>query len=168
MESQDVSVNLINPFVAASYSVMSMMFGQAPERQPLSVMPQSVTSHQVNAVVGVTGSIKGHVILGMSLQTADRIASAMIGAPIKVFDHLASSAIAELTNMICGNALLQISENGAICDLTPPTVIRGSKVQISTLAIPAIVVPLKLDLGEVFVVVGLRQESASAATKQVA
>ncbi len=168
MENENVSVKLINPFVAASYSVCSMMFGQAPERQPLSVMPQSITSHQVNAVVGVTGNIKGHVILGMSLPTADRIASAMIGAPIKVFDHLASSAIAELANMVCGNALLQISENGDICDLTPPTIIRGSKVQISTLAIPAIVVPLKLSMGELYIIVGLRHEKAVAPLQRAA
>lgn len=168
MDNHQVNVNLINPFVTASFSVMSTMFNEAPQRQPLSVMPQCITSHQVNAIVGVTGQITGHVIFGMSLQTADRLASAMIGTPIKVFDSLASSAIGELANMVCGNALLQISESGEICDLTPPTIIRGSKVQISTNAIPAIIVPLKLKLGEVFIVVSLRQGQSQLAMKKIA
>ncbi len=156
MGTTSVSVEYINPFVTASFAVMSMMFNEAPTKGALSALPDSFTSQQVNVVVGITGDISGMVILGMSLTTADRIASMMIGQPIKVFDYLASSAVAELGNMICGNGLLQISEGGHICDLTPPTVIRGTNVEISTLAVPAIVVPLKLSLGEVTVTVGLR------------
>jgi chemotaxis protein CheX len=107
-------------------------------------------------VCGVTGQIQGSVIYGMSLTTADQIASAMIGQPIKQFDQLAASAIAELGNMISGNAMLQLSEAGFICDITPPTVIRGSKVEISTLAIPAVVIPLEVTQGDITITVGLQ------------
>lgn len=156
METKSVSVEYINPFITSAFAVMSMVFNEAPTKGPLSALPNSFTSQQVNVVVGITGEISGMVILGMSLVTADRVASAMMGQPIKVFDYLASSAVAELGNMICGNGLLQISESGHICDLTPPTVIRGQNVEISTLAVPAIIVPLKLSLGEITVTVGLR------------
>jgi chemotaxis protein CheX len=75
---------------------------------------------------------------------------------VKVFDQLAASAIAELGNMISGNAMLHLSEAGYVCDITPPTIIQGSNVKISTLAIPAIVIPMETAQGQLFVTVGLQ------------
>jgi len=151
-----MKVEYINPFVTASFSVLEMLVGNTPRKGNLAMQPATFTSQQVNVVCGVTGQIQGSVIYGMSLTTADQIASAMIGQPIKQFDQLAASAIAELGNMISGNAMLQLSEAGFICDITPPTVIRGSKVEISTLAIPAVVIPLEVTQGDITITVGLQ------------
>ncbi len=151
-----MKVELINPFVIASSSVLEMVLGQAPAKGNLAMQPTSFTSQQVNVVCGVTGQIEGQVIYGMSLTTADQVASAMVGQPIKIFDQLAASAIAELGNMISGNAMLHLSEAGYVCDITPPTIVRGSKVTISTLSIPAIVIPLEIALGHLSITVGLQ------------
>ena len=58
--------------------------------------------------------------------------------------------------MISGNAMQYLSEAGWICDITPPTIMRGTNIQISTLAIPALVIPLTLVQGNLFVTVGLQ------------
>ena len=120
------------------------------------MQPATFTSQQCNVVCGVTGQAHGQVIYGMSLTTADKIASAMLGQPIKTFDQLAASAIAELGNMISGNAMSKLSESGYISDITPPTIIRGTNVKISTLSIPAVVIPLDTAQGELFITVGLQ------------
>ena len=120
------------------------------------MQPATFTSQQCNVVCGVTGQAHGQVIYGMSLTTADKIASAMLGQPIKTFDQLAASAIAELGNMISGNAMSKLSEVGYVSDITPPTIIRGTNVKISTLSIPAIVIPLDTVQGELFITVGLQ------------
>lgn len=148
---------LVNPFLSAAFSVLESLLGETPTKGALRVQADGSTRHQVNVTIGVTGEVTGHLIFGMSLQTADKIASAMIGRPIRTFDAMAASAIAELANMISGNGLLYLSESGLIADVTPPTVIRGQDVEISTLAIPALVVPLMLELGEFSVTVGLMQ-----------
>jgi chemotaxis protein CheX len=100
--------------------------------------------------------VQGQVILGMSLATADGVASAMLGQQIRCFDALAASAIAELGNMISGNAMHLLSEAGWVCDITPPTVLRGTNIEISTVSIPAIVIPIHLAQGDLFVTVGLQ------------
>ena len=146
----------INPFVIASFSVLEMVLGNKPIKGELAMQPSTFTSQQCNVVCGVTGQVQGQVIYGMSLQTADRIASAMLGEPIKVFDQLAASAIGELGNMISGNSMQHLSEAGRICDITPPTIIRGKDVKICTISIPAIVIPITLEQGELSITVGLQ------------
>jgi chemotaxis protein CheX len=163
MNKSNVSVQFINPFLAASFSVLSMILGDVPTKGSPSAQTDNATSQQVNVLVGVVGQAEGHVIFGMSLATADRIASVMIGSPVVSFDQLAASAIAELCNMICGNALLQISEAGFTCDLAPPSVVRGSKVEICSLSLPAIVLPLVLEQGEFTITVALQSKHVNQA-----
>ena len=151
-----MKIEYINPFITASFKVLEMLLGHKPEKGALGMQPTTFTSMQCNIVTGVTGQIQGAVVYGMSLATADKIASAMIGQPIKTFDQLAASAIAELGNMISGNAMTLLSENGWVCDITPPTIIRGTNVKISTVSIPALVIPITLEQGEMQITVGIQ------------
>jgi chemotaxis protein CheX len=159
-----MKVEYVSPFAEASVSVMQMVLNMTPERGALSARPQIFTTQQINVVCGITGDVAGLVIYGMSMVTADRIASKMIGAPVVTFDGLAASAIAELGNMISGNSMALLSAQGFRCDITPPTIIRGSNVKITTLNIPALVIQLKLpDLGEFEINVSLQEKVRLAA-----
>ncbi len=151
-----MKIEYINPFIRASFSVLEMVLGVLPIKGVLAAQPTIFTSQQCNVVCGVTGEVQGQVIYGMSLTTADKIASHMLGETIKSFDALAASAIGELGNMISGNAMQHLSEAGWICDITPPTIMRGSNVKISTVSIPAIVLPLTLEQGELSITIGLQ------------
>ena len=153
----------ISPFVSGAFSVLSMMLGETPVKGPLEANSSSSTSNQVNVVVGVTGQAQGSIVLGMSLVCADRIASKMIGEPIRTFDVMAASAISELANMICGSALNELSNQGLTCDLTPPTVIRGQKVKISSTAIPTIHLHIILSYGDITLSVSLKSKPESIA-----
>lgn len=152
-----MKVQYVNPFVDASFRVIEMVLGKKPEKGQLAMRPSVFTSQQCNVITGVTGKVQGQVIYGMSLITADKIASHMLGQPIRTFDQLAASAIAELGNMITGNASMLLSEAGFPCDITPPSIIRGTNVKMSTLNIPALVVPLCLEFGELELTVCLRE-----------
>jgi len=152
-----MKVEYINPFVSAAFSVIEIVLGAKPERGQLAMRPATFTSQQCTIVTGITGRIQGQVLYGMSLVSADRIASIMLGQPIRTFDQLAASAIAELGNMITGNAMSILAEKGYICDITPPSIIRGSNVKISTLSIPALVVPVLFEQGEIEITVSLEE-----------
>lgn len=147
----------INPFVSASFNVLEALLAQKPSKGQLAMRPSVFTSQQCNVITGVVGRVEGQVIYGMSLITADKIASAMIGQPIRTFDQLAASAIAELGNMITGNAMALLSEAGYVCEITPPTIVRGSNVRISTLSIPALVIPICLEQGQLELTVSLQE-----------
>lgn len=159
-----MKVEYVSPFVQGAMNVMQMLLNVVPERGTLSARPQVFTTQQVNIVCGITGAIQGQVIYGMSVTTADRIASLMLGSTVVTFDQLAASAIAELGNMISGNSLTALAASGFQCDITPPTIIRGSNVKITTLDIPALVIPLKLEgIGNFEINVSLQERVRSMA-----
>lgn len=147
----------VNPFVRGAFHVLKSLFEVEPTKGKLDVRPNIFTSQQCNVIMGVTGRVEGQVIYGMNLITADKIASQMLGQQIRTFDHLAASAIAELGNMITGNASAHLAEAGYECVITPPSIIRGTNVKISTLCIPAIVVPIEMPLGKIEITVSLHE-----------
>lgn len=155
-----MKVEYVSPFVAASMSVVQTLIGSTPSRGQLSARPQVFTSQQVNIVCGVIGDIEGQVIYGMSVVTADKIASAMCGQPIVTFDQLAASAIAELGNMISGNSATLLSQQGYSVDITPPTIVKGTNVKITTLDIPALVIPIEIaEIGCIEINVSLQERT---------
>ena len=61
-------------------------------------------------IIGVTGEMKGQVLLAMSEEDACNIASKMCMMEVKEIDDFAASALSELGNMIMGNASTVFSD----------------------------------------------------------
>ncbi|MBE9566194.1 MAG: chemotaxis protein CheX, partial [Proteobacteria bacterium] len=159
-----MKAEFINPFVTAGMQVLESVIQSVPDPGQLAVRSATFTTQQVSIVIGVTGAVEGSVVYGMPLVTATKIAAAMASTPIMTFDEMAGSAIAELGNMVSGNAATLLSEAGYECEITPPTLIRGSDVEVATSA-PALVVPLYTDFGKVEINVALRESTGRPAPR---
>jgi len=84
----------------------------------------------------------------MSIDTAKEIASRMMGGwPIETFDEIVKSAIGEMANMIMGNTSTLFSEKKIKVDITPPSILVGRDMTMSTSNMVTICVPLMLDNG---------------------
>lgn len=158
-----ISVEALNPFLSAACTALEQTTEELPSKGQLSVLGQAMTSQQVNVVLRVNGSLEGVVLIAMSFITADRIASVMLDQAVKNFDQAAATAIAELVNGISNRARALLQEAGMRCDLGPPAVIKGSRVDISGMFVPAVVVPIETSLGEVFLTIGVRKHPATQA-----
>jgi len=149
-------VEFVNPFVSAAYTVFEAVMGNRPERGQIAIRAATFTTQQVTIVAGVNGQVNGTALYGMSVITAQKIASSMIGAEVNGLDEMAWSALSELGNMITGNAATLLSQNGYNLDITPPSVIKGVDVEVST-RVPALVVPLSTAFGRVEINVALEE-----------
>lgn len=154
-----MKAEFVNPFVSAACVVCQTLLGVPGEKGNLSARLGVFTSQQCNIVLGVTGQLEGQLIYGMSLHTADKIASRMLKQTVRTFDELAASAISELGNMVSGAALTELAARGFLCSISPPSLIRGSKVKISTLDVPTLVVPIVTALDTLEVNVSLTERS---------
>jgi len=130
-----------------------------PESGELAVRSAVFTTQQVSIVIGVTGAIEGQAVYGMSLVTATRLAAAMSGTLEMTFNEMAASAIAELGNMISGQATTLLAESGHNCNITPPTIIKGRDIELC-MSTPALVVPLYIDCGKIEINVALKENEA--------
>jgi chemotaxis protein CheX len=151
-----MNAQYLNPFLAASFSVLEMLLGKPPVRGQAAMQASSFSSDECSVICGITGQAHGQIIFGMSRATACGIAGAMLGSPVTELDILAASAIAELGNMISGGSMQRLSEAGLTCDITPPSLLEGNNIYINTLGIPAITVPLTTDYGTLHITISLQ------------
>lgn len=151
-----MNVEFIEPFLRGAYTVLETILGTTPTREQLSLRKTSFTTQQLTIMAGVNGEVEGTAMYGMSLATARNIASAMIGSEVQEMDEMAVSAVSELGNMITGSATTLLSQKGLDVDITPPSIIRGMDVDISTKT-PAIVVPIMTSVGRIEINVALAE-----------
>lgn len=151
-----MNIEFIDPFLRAAFTVLETILGAKPEREQLSLRKSSFTTQQLTIIAGVIGQVEGSAMYGMSLVTAQKIASAMIGSEVVEMDEMAVSAVSELGNMITGNASTLLSQKGFDVDITPPSIIRGVSVEVSTRT-PALVVPISTTVGRIEINVALAE-----------
>lgn len=151
------------PFAKATLGVVEMIMGECPLLGEIETSDSCSTNAAVNVVISVTGEAEGAFILGLSLESAIDIATAMVGSKVSSLTPLAVSAIAELANMIAGNAVKLISDCGATCDIAPPMVIQGSEVEICTGGISAVVMPFETCHGTLWATVSIATSNRAAA-----
>ncbi len=115
----------INPFLMAAKKVLQdMCFVEVGIQKPILKEAKFASNNWV-IMIGVTGEMRGQVLLAMTEESACSIASKMCMTEVKVIDEFASSALSELGNMIMGNAATVFSSNNVGIDITPPTLSHG-------------------------------------------
>ncbi|MFD2044943.1 chemotaxis protein CheX [Ornithinibacillus salinisoli] len=75
-------------------------------------------------LIGITGDLKGKLVLAGDTAVFGSIGEAMFGMPLE--GEMLSSFSGELGNMIAGGLSTNIIESGIQTDITAPTIIEGS------------------------------------------
>lgn len=128
-----IDVKHINPFLQASISVV-----ESAAQMKLAVGKPMIHNFEFKEMtytiqVGVTGAMRGQVVLAMPIEQAKEIASKMMyGMPVNELDEMACSALSELSNMIMGNTATVFSTQGILIDITPPMAVLGSNIKIKS------------------------------------
>lgn len=137
-----LDVKHINPFLQSSLSVIEMTTQMKLTVGKPSVAKLEFPENTFVLQVGVTGILKGQVLIVMSDACAKDMASKMMmGMPVDTLDELACSALGELSNMIMGNTATVFSTQGIHMDITPPISLHGEHLKFQ-IDIPALKVPL--------------------------
>ena len=151
-----MKVGFVNPFLQAASEVLESELGAESQRGELRLHKSAVTTDEVTAIVGVTGSLTGLVLYSMNEQTAKAILSRTMHQDFSEFDTLAQSGIGELGNVITGRAGVLLSEAGYPSNLTPPAVVVGKGTMVTTLDLNRLVLPLETEVGSLEIQIVLR------------
>lgn len=150
-------LELIGPFVEAAARVIQQECGETVGRGQLHRVRSPQTSNDISALIAITGGVAGLVIYSMTMDVALGFASKMIGEPMSELDALGQSAIAELANMITGQAGIALERNGFPSDMSPPVLLLGKGSSIATLNLTRLVVPLVLSFGEFSIDIAVKE-----------
>ena len=92
--------------------------------------PASFLTLEWTAMVGLTGELRGVLMLSCDEASAVRITSKMLGISLNEPDDQTADAIGEVCNMIAGNFKHKVSGLSAHCALSPPWVITGTDYRV--------------------------------------
>lgn len=141
-----MNVEYINPFINVSVNIIQSICNINANRGQIFVRNSPFMAGSVVIIIGIAGEFRGQVFFSMDEGTACKIASAMMfGMQVTQLEEMGKSAIAELGNMIMGNVSTEFYNNGVRIDITPPTVMVGNDIAITTKIQKTICIPLELE-----------------------
>jgi chemotaxis protein CheX len=141
---------VLNAFLAGAARSLEQETGGAVTRTGLQMDVSDQLSDEVSVYVAIVGRVRGMVLVGMPSNTARGLAGCMVGEPQKELNEMGLSALAELGNLIAGGAAMELERAGlSPCDITPPTLMLGTRSRISTLGLPRFIIPLETTHGRV-------------------
>lgn len=141
-----MNVEYINPFIEGSRTVLMQILGKEASLGQIYLKKSPYKSDSVIVLVGITGVVRGQVALVMSKEVAEKTASIMMGGvEVSELNEMARSAISELANMIMGNTATILYNTGKSIEITPPSLLLGDNMEISSGKILTVCIPLKVN-----------------------
>lgn len=138
-----MNVEYINPFIEASQTVFRQIASMEAKLGKVYLKTSPYRSEDIIIMVGLTGKIRGQANFSMKKEFGLKLASnMMMGMPVTELDDMSKSAIAELANMIMGNAATLLYNRGIQIDITPPSLLTGENIYISQSRMRTICIPL--------------------------
>lgn len=152
-----MKAEIVNSFISAAIKVInSFASGPFAVGRPF-VRQNTFSTKEIIIILGITGEIKGQAAFSMSGELAKNIASSMMmGMPVAEIDDMAKSALSELGNMIMGNSATLLFNNGIKTDITPPSLLTGKSMELSSSDMETICVPLNSTLGTIEFDIGIK------------
>jgi chemotaxis protein CheX len=146
----------IEPFVASTIKVMGSVMQTDIAQGEVSLVMDDEISGDIAIVVRVKGDSEGHIVLNMYTDTAVSISNVMFGDDLEALTPIGMDSIAELANMIAGNATSALNDLGFDFKVYPPLIIRKDDLKTKAARIEAFQIPLFTEYGEIIMNVALR------------
>ncbi len=135
--------------------VCEMMLGERPVMKETFKKTSTTSLLDVAVVIGITGQLKGQVVINFSSETGQNMASVMMGGiPISELDEIGKSALQEIGNMMMGTASTELSQLGVTTDITPPHMITGEHMSM-TAKDKTIIVSFELSAGKILLEISI-------------
>ncbi len=135
----------INAFVEAAVRTFDNMCNLQTERDgDLQVRRGMFGTHELVGLIGLSGSVRGAVMLTMPILTGKRVTSAFLSEPVRETGPMLIDAFGELLNIIAGAASANMDEGHV--QLSLPAVFIGRDLRTGAQHNrPWIVIPMRFN-----------------------
>jgi chemotaxis protein CheX len=123
--------NFVEPFVEVTVNTLKEFTGvDVSPRNPHFLEPDKSYDWDISAVIGLSGMIKGAIIISMKTELAIKLTDLLAGPGHNEIDVDVIDAIGEIANIIAGNIKPKIP-NGEKIVISIPTIIKGKEHSIA-------------------------------------
>lgn len=139
---------VVDAFVAAVVRVLRISLGEEAQHVATSYASDVDPPPSIAVSIMLTGSLQGPVTWSFSPTLARQVTESMLmGAAAEEYY---AGAVAELANMMLGNAAASLADAGYLVELTPPSIQpaprQGPQVLVVAITIPSGQMKLLFDL----------------------
>jgi chemotaxis protein CheX len=151
-----MKMELIQPFINAADAVLSQTL-QCPTRiGDVAMEEEAYRRKGMAATVVIQGDIEGRVIFDIEAPTATKVASALAGSELHENDELVRETVSELANLVIGNAVTTLNDQGFRFKINPPQVHNAEQGMKSTEDTEALVMAFDTPAGCVYMNIAMR------------
>lgn len=126
-----MNVEFVNPFVESIYELFGTLLSSKVVRTGLSITEGHQMPHEVMALIGFSGVMRGTVALALPASTCQRMVSRLLGIEVPTDDESVSDTIAEMVNIVGGSAKAKLSTKlKQTLELSLPVVFRGDDFDV--------------------------------------
>jgi chemotaxis protein CheX len=120
-------MELIQPFINAADAVLAETLHSSAKIGDVSMDEEAYRRKGVAAIITIVGDIEGRVILDLDPPTAVKVASHLAGQPVKESESIVRETVLELANLVIGNAVTSLNDEGYRFKIAPPTLHTDSQ-----------------------------------------
>ena len=151
-----MKMDLIQPFINAADAVLAETLECNTQIGDMTMEEETYRRKGIAAVIVVQGDIEGRVIFDIDPTTAITIASKLAGQPVGHTDQIVYETICELANLVIGNAVTSLNDQGFHFHILPPAIHKEELGVGSTEDTEALVMYIKTPAGNVHLNIAMR------------
>lgn len=146
----------IDPLVTSTIKVLDSVIQSDIAKGTVSLVRGDGIDGDLAIIIKLGGELEGYIILDMDAETALKISNVMLNDCLEDLLPVGMDSIAELANMIAGNAISVINDLGYDFKVYPPQILTKDSIKEKTPEIEVFQVPLLTDCGEITMNIALR------------
>ncbi len=151
-------IDFITPFLEATEEIIQELLSVEPQRGEMELQAcENIPS--VGVLIGITGQAIGRMLIIFDKALADKFVESMNGEIYDIQSDMAQATIGEIGNMIMGRTITKLYDLGFHFEITPPSIIVGNSVKISTLGIETLSVTYTLPVGKLEINISIKENS---------
>jgi chemotaxis protein CheX len=149
-------MELIQPFINAADAVLSESLACPVTVSDISMNEEAYQRHATATLIEISGDIEGRVIFDVEDSTAMKVACTMAGTGIEADPQIIRETVAELANLVIGNAVTTLNDQGFRFKVHPPVDHPGQQGFRGSEDMEALVMDFASPEGNVFLNIAMR------------
>jgi chemotaxis protein CheX len=151
-----MKMELIQPFINSADAVLAQSLQCETRVGDVSMEEETYRRKGIAAMVEITGDIEGRIILDTDPATAMHVAKHLAGGDIESSDELVRETVCELANMVIGNAVTSLNDQGFRFKISPPEVHTADQGLSGSEETEALVMCFETAKGSLFMNIAMR------------
>lgn len=149
----------VNPFYQATINVFKLMLDIDVMRDTSKALQQMLGEQEVGVLIEVTGDLSGYILYRFPDSMILEMVKIMSGMEINQLDSFVTSALAEVSNIISGNAVSSLFNQNYRCDIKPPRIIIEEGKPVCLTGNRILKIPLETSIGKLQIHLDLQENN---------